>query len=314
MAVGLMGSLGLLGLLLSKVDLDQVTVLVLRLKTEWVVGGFVLYLVLQGTRALRYRVLVPSASPRVLLGVHLVHVLLLRVMPFRTGELGFAWLMRRHGAGGLTHHLVGVALLRVLDFAMVLSLLGLSLGAFSATSATHLRSTLTAPLALGALASLAPVYVRPLMRAAHAALECTLHVTRLGRITRIQNLRGALRESVEWSSSLPLATIWKLSGLTAIQWGVNFALIRMLLAAMRIETDWTQTVLGGGVVVLGGLVPLAGVGNLGPLEASWTVGFGAVGVPEGLAITSAFGFSAISFAYATLAAVAGWLVLPRPSC
>jgi len=311
-ALGAAGSVGLLGVLISRADLDRVGAVFARVDLGWLALGFGLYVGLQAVRALRYRRLAPEASARVLLGVHFVHALLLRVMPLRTGELGFAWLMRRQGAGGFTQNLVGVLLLRILDLATVLAVFALALVTFGATLRSDARPSLPVAVTVGILAILAPLYIRHLVRAAHSVLDGILGATRLTGLARVRRAQGAVQEAVRWSSELPSGVLWQLTGLTTVQWAVNFVLFGVLLAAMGVDVTAAQTMLGGTGSVLGGLLPLAGVGNFGPLEAGWSVALAAVGVPMELAIASAFGFSVISFGYAALTALAGWLMLPRP--
>ena len=65
------------------------------------------------------------------------------------------------------------------------------------------------------------------------------------------------------------------------------------------------------LTTIGGLLPLAGVGNFGTLETGWALGFAAVGVPTEDAVASAFAFSVITVGYAALTAALGWLTLPR---
>ena len=302
--------MGLLGALAANVELSRVGRVFAALDGGWVGLGLALYVLLQCVRALRYRLLAPDAPARVLLGVHFVHALLLRVMPLRTGELGFAWLMRRHGAG-FARSLVGVLLVRVLDLATVLVVFAVGLLLFGGMGTSSSTRPALVLVAAGA-ALLLPLYLQHLVRLGHRALDALLMLARLERIERVARARVALSDAVSWSATLPRALLWQLTGLTFVQWVVNFALFFVLLAAMGIETTFAQTVLGGTGSVLGGLLPLAGVGNFGPLEAGWSLGFASAGLDRDLAIASAFAFSVISFGYALVTAGAGWLVLPAP--
>lgn len=306
--LGVLGTTGLLGALAANVDWSRVGSVFAGLDVRWVGLGLALYLLLQCVRALRYRLLAPEASGRVLVGVHFVHALLLRVMPLRTGELGFAWLMRRQGAG-FARSLVGVLLVRVLDLATVLVVFAAGLLLFGGSRGTHP----TLVIAAAGVALLLPLYLQHLVRFGHRALDALLVLARVDRIDRVGRARAALGDAVSWSATLPRSVLWQLTALTFVQWVVNFALFFVLLRAMRIDASFAQTVLGGTGSVLGGLLPLAGVGNFGPLEAGWSLGFAAAGLDRDLAIASAFGFSAISFGYALFTAALGALILPRRS-
>ena len=301
--LGVVATVALLGWLLSRVEPAQVVAVLGDLDPIWTSVGLCLYLALQGVRALRFRRLAPEATPRLLLSVHLVQALLLRVMPFRSGELGFAWLMRRHGGGSMSRNLVGVLLIRVLDLTTITMLFAVALITFGRPRAW------LALVALAVAATLVPLALRPLL---------SLGARIVGRSTagraRLAAPGRRLAAALEEASTLPGRAIATLHAITLAQWTLNFVLLWVMLAAMRVPASLAQTVLGGTGSVFGALVPIAGVGSFGPLEAGWTLGFAAVGMEETVAVTSAFGFSVVSFAYALVSAALGWGLLPaRPA-
>lgn len=291
-------TLALLGGLASRVDVSEVGRVLTGVDPALTAGGLAIYFVLQAVRALRFRSLAPTASTRLLLGAHLVHALLLRVMPFRTGELGFAWLMRRHGGGTMSQSLVGVLLVRVLDLTTILGLFAVALLVFGGAPAPWL-------LGAAGLGALAPLGVRPLFRlAGHVVARAAT----LG--DRLAGPAAALERAFVEAAALPARTLAGLHAITLVQWVVNFGLLWVMLAAMGVEATLAQAVLGGTGSVFGALVPVAGVGSFGPLEAGWSLGFAAVGLEAETAIASAFGFSVISFGYALATAATGWVMLP----
>lgn len=311
LALGLVISGALFALLARFVDFGDVRAVLAGADPWWLLAGLALYALLQAMRALRYRLLAPSASMHALLSVHAVHALLLRVMPMRSGELGFPWLMRRAGAGGFTESLVGVLLVRLLDLASVLSVFAAALVLASGTFQSDSAPSAALAVTVGALAALAPVYLRHVLVLAHRVLGELLSALRLDRLGRVQRAERALAAAIEDVRRLPGHVLWQVTGLTLVQWGINFTLFWVLLAAMGIEVSLAQAILGGTGSVLGGLLPLAGIGNFGPLEAGWALGFAAVGVRTDQAVASAFGFSVISFGYALLVGALGWVTLPR---
>lgn len=312
LALGFAVTVGLLAVLARELDLADVTAVLLGADLGWIALGLVLYVAIQALRAVRFKLLAPEAPMATLLSVHAVQALLLRVMPMRTGELGFAWLMRRSGASGFTESLVGIVLLRILDLAAVVAVFAGGLVAWSGT--VHGASGQSAALIVGAgtVAALAPLYIRHLLILTHRVIDGALSAMRLTRLARVERGRRSLASAVEGVGRLSSVVLWQVTGLTVVQWGINFLLFRALLEAMSVDVSIAQTVLGGTASVLGGLLPLAGIGNFGPLEAGWSLGFAAVGVPTETAVASAFGFSVISFLYAVLVGAIGWVALPRP--
>lgn len=298
--LGVVATVALLGWLLSRVELGQVGVVLIGLDAGWTGLGLTLYLVLQVVRALRFRRLAPRAGFRLLASVHFVQALLLRVMPFRTGELGFAWLMRRHGGDSMSRSLVGLLLVRVLDLTTITTLFAVALLTFVRPDAWLALS------ALAGAATLAPLALPRLLAGGGRAISALTQ----GR-ARLAGPGARLAAALEDAASLPARTLAELHGITLVQWALNFSLLWVMLAAMGVDASVAQTVLGGTGSVFGALVPVAGVGSFGPLEAGWTLGFAAVGMDETVAVTSAFGFSVVSFGYALVSAGLGWALLPR---
>lgn len=311
-AVGLLGTAGLLGLLSTQLDAARAWDAMRRADLRWVAAGFVFYLGLIAVRSVRYRLIAPEIPLRVLLAVHGVHVLLLRVMPFRTGELGFAWLMRRAGASGVSRSLVGLLMLRILDVAALLVTFAIGLVAFGQASFAEGHVAVWPALLIGAVALAAPLYLRGALRLGMQTMDGGLRVTGLSNIERVAKLATSVRDAVAWAQDVSMRTLVHATAWTAVQITVNYAVCYAALAALHIEVSLAQTVLGSTGSVLGGLLPLAGVGNFGTLETGWALGFASVGVPRADAVASAFAFSVFSFSYAASTAAAGWGLLPRP--
>lgn len=310
-AVGVALSALLIGLLLSQIDPARAIALVLGADPVLLSVGAALYGSLVVLRSLRYRVIAPDVPMRTLLTVHAVHALLLRLMPLKTGELGFAWLMARSNAGGFSRNLLGLVMLRVLDLTTVLSLFTLGLVLFGSASFARGQLSLAPLIAAAVVAALAPLYLRGLLRAAARLLDLVLALTRLERVEPVARAQRSVRESIAWSDALPRRALVVATGLTTVQWLVNYVLFFVLLEAMAVDVTVAQAVLGGSGSVLGSLLPVAGVGTFGPLEAGWAVGFVATGMDAETAIASGFGFSVISLGYSAIAGLIGGVFLRR---
>lgn len=311
LGLGLMATIGLLVALASQIDAERAWALTSQADVTWVAIGFLLYTLLVFVRSVRYRVIAPEIPLSTLVSVHGVHVLLLRVMPFRTGELGFGWLMRRAGAAGFSRSLVGLLMLRILDFAALLVLFAVGLVTFGGGSFAGGRVAVLPWVLLGVLALAAPLYLRWTLRVAVRVMDTALRVTRLERVERVDGLANRVRDAVAWAQTINTATLFRATAWSSLQIAVLYGVFYALMAAMRIDVTFAQTVLGGTGGAIGGLLPLAGVGNFGTLETGWALGFASVGVPTEDAIASAFAFSVITMGYSALTAIAGWITLPR---
>lgn len=305
-AVGLVFSGLLVAALLTQVDLARVGATLGDASPALLGLGLALYVVLGALRAWRFRVLVPGARFSSLFAINLIHLLLLRVMPMRTGELGFAWLMKKSGDAGFTQSLVGLLLLRVLDLTTVLVCYAVSVAALRAPGDPR-SAGLVALVALAGV--LAALFVRPVLRLAHRIAEALAARLGLDRFARVERVRRVIGDAVAWSLGLSRAALSYATALTVVQWIVSFVFVYVLALAMRLDVSLPQAVLGGVGTIVSTMLPIPGIGTFGTLEAGWAAGFGLAGVGREEAIATAFGYSAISFGYALVTSVPCWLWL-----
>src|SRR5690606_21421539 len=128
-------------------------------------------------RAWRFRLMSTEAPFSVLCAITSVHQLLLRVMPMRTGELGFAWLMRKSGSAGFAQSLVGLLLLRILDLSTVLVLYALAL-ALARTSSGGADAPILLVGAAAVVATLLALSLRRILPLGARVLGASLRLVR----------------------------------------------------------------------------------------------------------------------------------------
>ena len=95
---GLLFSLTLLVLLLDALDLESFRQMATGISPASLLTALLIYLLLNLFRTLRFHLLLPGNTPPLsaLWPVVLVHNLLVRVLPFKTGEISWLLLLRRH--------------------------------------------------------------------------------------------------------------------------------------------------------------------------------------------------------------------------
>lgn len=91
-------TVGLLAYLVSYIDWYYLTDLLARLSPGVIFSGFALYFALNGFRVLRYRVLLErhDLDLHLFMPIGLYHNFLVRILPFKLGELAYPYLLRRH--------------------------------------------------------------------------------------------------------------------------------------------------------------------------------------------------------------------------
>jgi uncharacterized protein (TIRG00374 family) len=304
--VGLVGSGLIVAALFTQIDVGKVGNVLSRARPELLAVAFGIYLVLVALRAWRLAIMMPEARFGPLYAVNTIHLLLLRIMPMRTGELGFAWLMQRAQIASFEKGLVGLFVMRVLDLTTVIVIYAVSL------AVTHHDPRTLVIASLVALAGVAlAVLMRPALRVGQRAIDKLVPMLRLDRFQRVQKRQRSLADAVEWSSSLSRATLGYVTALTFAQWAVSFSFVLACALAMRLEVDWTQAVQGGVGTIVTTMLPLPGIGTVGTLEAGWAAGFALAGVPRADAIATAFGYAAISFAITLVTGLAASVFFGR---
>ncbi|MFV2071435.1 MAG: lysylphosphatidylglycerol synthase transmembrane domain-containing protein [Thermoanaerobaculales bacterium] len=190
--------------------------------------------------------------------------------PARTGELALPWLLSRHGGAGLASGVGTLLAARALDFA--------TLGVWAGSAVLGMRG-LNRPFLLVAALFLitAPLLLAPALTATDR-LTTRLLAPRGQRgrrwTRRIRRIRRELAAQRRRPLRLVLATLASLA-----MWGLQWALAWILLVAMGHSWPPAKVVAGATAASLANLLPVNAIGNLGPLEASWTAAFTALGVP-----------------------------------
>ena len=90
-----------------------------QLDWQWALGAVIPYTLVYLARALRFWILTDGARYGEWLAITALHGFFLRIMPFRTGELAYAMLVRRSGLAELGQAVVWLLLLRLLDAGVV---------------------------------------------------------------------------------------------------------------------------------------------------------------------------------------------------
>ncbi|MFN3413188.1 MAG: lysylphosphatidylglycerol synthase domain-containing protein [Thermoanaerobaculum sp.] len=238
-------------------------------------AAFAVHLAIVGTRALRLRVLsgnaLESSSALLLFTVSQAASALL---PWRLGEVTLPplakWTVKSRLSQGAFWWLAG----RFLDlWSLALAVTLLSLSGFLPFPLVYPALLLLFSLAFAAWVSVRRAYW-------HAAVRW-LPTRRL--------LRGALRMRQLFSNlgKRPVLLAQSLA-LSLAAWGLIVTFTGLLCRGMGVELSLQQLLLSVLGATLGAAVPIAGVGNLGPVEAGFASALSLTGVPATQALSLGF--------------------------
>jgi len=303
---GLLFSLTLAALLLDALDLNAFRLMAAGVSPANLLLALLIYLLLNIFRTLRFHLLLPADAPSLsaLWPVVLVHNFLVRVLPFKTGELSWLLLLRRHfgqGAGAGFGSLVSARAFELL----ILLLVG-------GTALVQVRSGDAPP---PAYLSLLP----PLM-----FLLCLALLFQAGPLLQLAN--GLLQRRFQPGASitaglaaleasfaqLRLPRVFLLTlALSCLTWGSSICFNLVLLGALGLHG---LPLLVGiiSITMLVEALPVASISGLGVIEGGWTFGLVSLaGLEPGTAAATGFFLHACQVLAAALCGLAGWLWLRR---
>lgn len=259
-------------------------------------------------RAQRFHALSARAGYGTTVAAVAVQNFLVRVTPFRVGELGLPVVLHRYAGEPLVRSVVNVLLVRLVELWMLL-LVGASATAAFVGPAGGVGFAM--PLALLTLVTLAVFTFRWWLGALARAAQ------RLGA-PDAPGLRGRLRRAVDRvvevladGDRLSLPARLRLAGGTLAIAVFQSGLFWSLLAVFGVRAGLVQVLVGGTAAQFAAAVPVPSVGSVGPLEAAWVSGFTWVGIGFDDAVLTAVGCQVITLAFAGLFAAGAWLWLGR---
>lgn len=303
-AAAILVSAGLLALLLSRLELGPALARFQSADPLWLGLAAVFSLSVLLCRALRFASLTEAAALEVTTAAIAIQVFLNRVTPFRLGELSLPLLLKRHGAESFSGSLVSLVFVRILDLALVVWAVALSL------AVTPERNSL--PALIGASLLLA-ILLGTFRRWLGALIRLSRLVTRRlgGRLARIDHAMEKLAEASSEARRLN-GRAYAMVTLTSLGIFVGqSALFGSILMAYGIQLPLLHLARGAAVALAGAAVPVAAVGTIGTQEASWVAGFVWVGVPLEEAIVTGIAAQLITLFFSAILALPAWLYLSR---
>jgi uncharacterized membrane protein YbhN (UPF0104 family) len=300
---------GLVLLLLRFIEPGQIGLLMRQM--DWRLYGLTLglWIVLYFLRTARFLLLAPQTPFFTMFCISSVYNLLLRLLPLRSGELSYGFLVKRAGTAGFGESLLGLLLIHIFDAIVVVIIFSMTLALDHGTYQGDKRLGIMVASGV-ALAGLLVVFtLRRLLRFAYRLTDKMLSLLRLAERPWVKNTLRRVQQAIETFQSMDHRVALKIFLLTVIYWLVMFGAFYTLMQAWAMPVGVVQTVLGSTGSIVTGFLPIGGIGTFGTLEAGWALGFSLVGLPRAQAILSAFGVSLVTFTYSILLGLLGWLGL-----
>ena len=261
------------------------------------------YVGITAMRAARFTILGRQLGYSNAFAIASVHAALLRVMPLRSGELAYGIMLRRMGRGGFGEGMAAIAVLRLLDLAvlLVIAAVGISVR-FSMLEKYH--TTLIVGIAAALAVSLF-FALTPIVRAVEPRFGTPPENGKLPmRFRLLAAVKSATQISLRRRAALLICT-----GVTWLLMPLWFYTL-MLSGGMSIGVldGFASTVFG----LIGSILPLSLIGSFGPMEGGFAFGLTAVGFSPEAAASHAVIISTLALVDNWLVAIPGWFwVLSR---
>lgn len=239
-------------------------------------------------RALRFRLIhreISGLSMRFWLQVALVHSATNQVLPFRTGEVTYLYLMRRAGQATIGRSALVLLVSRILDLAAVflfslavVPLVGDQLAVSPLLAAGVCAAILGAAVALLFL-------LRPALALVDRGLGRFVAVGKGGAF--LARVHGRVTALVAEASMFRGARhFFGVFALSAGMWAGLYVTFYGMLNGFGFPISLPATVIGSVGAVLTNVLPVNGVANVGTLEAGWTLGLMMVGFDKDHALAA----------------------------
>jgi len=308
------GILAVLGyVLFSRLSFTELTKILSQSAPEWLLLGLLFYALTNIVRALRIACLLRwpySRTPR-LVPIMFALSLFNNVLPMRTGEFSFPYLMQRYGIEwgyslatllvARLFDLLVVCLLFLLTAATQFSLLPPSAEAFIAGAAVALALLLVLLLAL-------PVLGRRLLPFLQTRLSRDDLPPSGWRVLILQQTEKALNAL---EVMRPRRVYWPALFYSILIWLGTYTWFACYLRGIGLPTGLGRVILGASFAVLSKSLPIGSIGGLGAHEAGWTLGFTLLGQRVSIAILSGFAVNMLTLLSSVIFGLGslGWLAV-----
>ena len=288
----------LLYLLLSQIDPRQIISTIKGIDACCLVGGFILYLLCNIFRALRFHLLLNrEITLFALFNLVCIYNMMNNLAPMRAGELSYIYMLRKlHNKNAITGAST-LLLSRILDF--------IAIGTLFLVSAWMIGDRLG-----GMKSALIPIslfmlfcFILLLMlfyggEWLISSFSCSLEWVGLSRNATAIDLISNLKEAVQSTQKLRNAKIAILTlAASFLIWAANFSVVFLVIRGMYFDIPMPIIVMGSTFTVLSTLLPIYGIAGLGTSQGLWTLVFLPLGIPLDQAIISAFGYYIVQMIY-----------------
>ena len=295
-AVGI--TIALASILLSQIEVSDVITTLAGIDPLYLIAGFVLYICSYFFRALRFHILLnKEVGLRDLFDIVCVHNMVNSILPARTGELSYIYLLKKLHGRKTGEGIATLFVARMFDF-IAISLLFF----ISALMIRDLPEMIIKAVWVIAFFMVSIVIVLiTLLCFGNSFINLVRNFFRRFDLEKKYFVDYLLRKGEEMVEHFEeIKTTGKIIELVIISVGIwlfLYSLNYTLIRAMDINLYFFAVLLGSTFAMFTTVLPIQGIGGFGTFESGWAVGFITMGLAKEVAISSGFGYHIMILIY-----------------
>ena len=300
----------LVAILFTQINLGDVKTTLKNINPIYIIAGFILYTCCYFFRAWRFHILLnKEVSIKDLFNIGCVHNMMNNLLPARTGELSYIYLLKTEQNKTTGEGLATLVISRIFDF-IIISIFFLLFFLF----VKNLTTDFSILIGIGILFLFLMVillfgllfYGNTILRLFKSwAHYINFKKFRVGDyITqKSEETIGCFEKFKTGQINTHISVIIFSIGI----WILQYSLFYLIAISMGIHLEPVQMLFASSFAVFSTVLPIQGIGGFGTMEAGWALGFIAVGVSNEVAINTGFGFHLIILLYTISLGLFGYL-------
>ena len=276
---------------------------------DYIIGLF-FYIIICFIRGIRFKAAGSKASILELFGIASINIIFNRILPFRTGDIVYAYILKKIGRGYFSEGLVHLVLMRLSDIVSVVTIffIGFGLTIFIQEKAIELNIGMKLGfILLGLLALFMFIYVTKILKFILNLFENIAF--RINFLKRFKERFFKLKKIMESSAILSRKRKLILFLACSFVWLSYYSLFYFILILLNIDFSFILTLVGSSFAIIASFIPLSIIGSFGLLEGGWSLGFSLCGMEQKVAIATGIIMSGLTLSYSMISFFIGAIVL-----
>jgi uncharacterized protein (TIRG00374 family) len=299
-----------IALLFTQISIQDIITTLSRINPLYLLAGFGLYSCTYLLRAWRFHVLLnKEVGTKDLFSIECVHNMMNNLLPARTGELSYIYLLKTEQNKTTGEGLATLIIARIFDF-MIISIFFLLFFAF----VKNLITDFSVLIGIGILfLFFLIILLLGLLFYGKAFLTLFKQFARYMNFEKVRlgdYITKRSEETLEGfekfkagTTSIHTSVILFSTGI----WILEYSLFYLIATSLGISLEPVQIFFASSFAIFSTVLPIQGIGGFGTTEAGWALGFISVGVPTELAISSGFAFHLLILLYTLILGGMGYV-------